>query len=81
VCWHSLLLLAMRGARSCRAFWRRRASCWARAGDAGPRAPRPVNTSDQLAFAALAVPPLLAAMGYVQANGGWKLRNGARNFY
>lgn len=32
-------------------------------------------------FAALAVPPLLAAMGYEQAQGGWKLRQGARNFY
>mmetsp|Transcript_39154 Transcript_39154/g.98032 ORF Transcript_39154/g.98032 Transcript_39154/m.98032 type:complete len:123 (+) Transcript_39154:123-491(+) len=30
---------------------------------------------------ALAVPPLLAAMGYEQAQGGWKLRQGARNFY
>eukprot|EP00282_Hemiselmis_andersenii_P008841 CAMPEP_0114109090 /NCGR_PEP_ID=MMETSP0043_2-20121206/584_1 /TAXON_ID=464988 /ORGANISM="Hemiselmis andersenii, Strain CCMP644" /LENGTH=213 /DNA_ID=CAMNT_0001200931 /DNA_START=96 /DNA_END=740 /DNA_ORIENTATION=- len=32
-------------------------------------------------LAALAVPPLLAAMGYEQAQGGWKLRQGARNFY
>jgi hypothetical protein len=36
---------------------------------------------DSFFFAALAVPPLLAAMGYEQAKGGWKLRNGARNFY
>eukprot|EP00286_Rhodomonas_abbreviata_P026375 CAMPEP_0181304112 /NCGR_PEP_ID=MMETSP1101-20121128/8954_1 /TAXON_ID=46948 /ORGANISM="Rhodomonas abbreviata, Strain Caron Lab Isolate" /LENGTH=60 /DNA_ID=CAMNT_0023409803 /DNA_START=210 /DNA_END=392 /DNA_ORIENTATION=+ len=30
---------------------------------------------------ALAVPPLLAAMGYEPANGGWQLRSDARNFY
>eukprot|EP00293_Proteomonas_sulcata_P003621 CAMPEP_0184327118 /NCGR_PEP_ID=MMETSP1049-20130417/142925_1 /TAXON_ID=77928 /ORGANISM="Proteomonas sulcata, Strain CCMP704" /LENGTH=131 /DNA_ID=CAMNT_0026649355 /DNA_START=780 /DNA_END=1175 /DNA_ORIENTATION=- len=30
---------------------------------------------------ALAVPPLLAAMGYEPAKGGWELRPNARNFY
>jgi hypothetical protein len=30
---------------------------------------------------ALAVPPLLAAMGYEPTNGGWKLRADAPNFY
>jgi len=30
---------------------------------------------------ALAVPPLLAAMGYEPANGGWQLKPDARNFY
>ncbi|EKX33531.1 hypothetical protein GUITHDRAFT_120276 [Guillardia theta CCMP2712] len=30
---------------------------------------------------ALAVPPLLAAMGYEPAKGGWQLRSDARNFY
>ncbi len=34
-----------------------------------------------LVRAALAVPPLLAAMGYEPTNGGWQLRAGARNFY
>ena len=34
-----------------------------------------------LNFTALAVPPLLAAMGYEPTNGGWQLRAGARNFY
>jgi hypothetical protein len=32
-------------------------------------------------LAALAVPPLLAAMGYEPTNGGWQLRADARNLY
>ena len=59
-------------AMSCdRKFW-----CHAHAKAMAAKGQAPAHTTK-----ALAVPPVLAAMGYEATSGGWQLRADARNFY